>query len=87
MSRYTELIHNHFQHSVLESLPEWLRKMDDTYGDGLSMGKCSLPPRICLPPTNLKLLNGTDIQVAKPNMNLPVLIYCRRDCGEIALEE
>ena len=31
--------------------------------------------------------DGTDIQVAKPNMNLPVLIYCRRDCGEIALEE
>jgi hypothetical protein len=38
IDRYTELIHNHFQHSVLDSLPEWLRKMDDTYGDGLSMG-------------------------------------------------
>jgi len=47
MDRYTELIHNHFQHSVLDSLPEWLRKMDDTYGDGLSMGM-SLPPSVIL---------------------------------------
>ncbi|KAK8854666.1 hypothetical protein IAR55_003405 [Kwoniella newhampshirensis] len=59
--RYTELLHTHYQHSVLDSLPEWLRKMDDTYGDGLSM-------------------------VTKPNKNMPVLIYCRRDCGEITLE-
>ncbi|OCF57572.1 hypothetical protein L486_05031 [Kwoniella mangroviensis CBS 10435] len=59
--RYTELLHTHFQHSALDSLPEWLRKMDDTYGDGLSM-------------------------VSKPNRNTPVLIYCRKDCGEITLE-
>ncbi|WVF67556.1 hypothetical protein IAT40_002313 [Kwoniella sp. CBS 6097] len=59
--RYTELLHTHFQHSVLDSLPEWLRGMDDTYGDGLSM-------------------------VSKPNRNTPVLIYCRKDCGEITLE-
>ncbi|WWC63423.1 uncharacterized protein I303_106025 [Kwoniella dejecticola CBS 10117] len=59
--RYTELLHTHFQHSVLDSLPEWLRKMDDTYGDGLSM-------------------------VSKPNRNTPVLIYCKKDCGEITLE-
>ncbi|WWD19190.1 hypothetical protein CI109_103648 [Kwoniella shandongensis] len=59
--RYTDLLHTHFQHSVLDSLPEWLRKMDDSYGDGLSM-------------------------VTKPNRNVPVLIYCRRDCGEITLE-
>lgn len=36
--RYTELLHTHFQHSVLDSLPDWLQRMDDTYGDGLSMG-------------------------------------------------
>ncbi|WVR09486.1 hypothetical protein IAU60_006554 [Kwoniella sp. DSM 27419] len=59
--RYTELIHTHFQHSVLDSLPEWLRKMNDSYGDGLSM-------------------------VSKPNRNTPVLVYCRKDCGEITLE-
>ncbi|WVW85482.1 hypothetical protein I302_107520 [Kwoniella bestiolae CBS 10118] len=59
--RYTDLLHTHFQHSALDSLPEWLRKMDDTYGDGLSM-------------------------VSKPNRNTPVLIYCRKDCGEITLE-
>ncbi|WRT68534.1 uncharacterized protein IL334_005511 [Kwoniella shivajii] len=59
--RYTELLHTHFQHSVLDSLPVWLRKMDDAYGDGLSM-------------------------VTKPNRNVPVLIYCRKDCGEITLE-
>ncbi|ORY35645.1 hypothetical protein BCR39DRAFT_511283 [Naematelia encephala] len=59
--RYTELLHTHFQHSVLDSLPEWLRKMDDTYGDGLSM-------------------------VTSPNKNVPVLIYCQKDCGEILLE-
>ncbi|OCF32764.1 hypothetical protein I317_02129 [Kwoniella heveanensis CBS 569] len=59
--RYTELLHTHFQHSVLDSLPEWLRGMDDTYGDGLSM-------------------------ISKPNRNTPVLIYCRKDCGEITLE-
>lgn len=41
--RYTELVHTHFQHSVLDSLPEWLRKMDDTYGDGLSMGQSWCP--------------------------------------------
>lgn len=39
---YTELLHTHFQHSVLDSLPEWLRKMDDSYGDGLSMGRCGV---------------------------------------------
>ncbi|WWC71449.1 uncharacterized protein I206_105405 [Kwoniella pini CBS 10737] len=59
--RYTDLLHTHFEHSVLDSLPEWLRKMDDTYGDGLSM-------------------------ISKPNRNTPVLIYCKRDCGEITLE-
>ncbi|EIW68284.1 hypothetical protein TREMEDRAFT_16645, partial [Tremella mesenterica DSM 1558] len=59
--RYTELLHTHYSHSVLDSLPEWLRKMDDTYGDGLSM-------------------------VTRPNPNLPVLIYCIRDCGEIILD-
>lgn len=46
MDRYTELIHNHFQHSVLDSLPEWLRKMDDTYGDGLSMGSLHFSLRL-----------------------------------------
>jgi len=30
---------------------------------------------------------STNHEVAKPNPNLPVLVYCRRDCGEIALEE
>jgi GINS complex subunit 4 len=79
MDRYTELIHNHFQHSVLDSLPEWLRKMDDTYGDGLSMGT--------LYPPLLIITLRADGEVAKPNPNLPVLVYCRRDCGEIALEE
>jgi hypothetical protein len=28
-----------------------------------------------------------DEVVSKPNPNLPVLVYCRRDCGEITLEE
>ncbi|KAI9637570.1 uncharacterized protein MKK02DRAFT_23629 [Dioszegia hungarica] len=60
--RYTELLHTHFQHSVLDSLPEWLRKMDETSSDGLSM-------------------------IPKPNKNIPVLIYCRRDCGEITLPD
>lgn len=59
--RYTDLLHAHFQHSVLDSLPEWLRKMDDTYGDGLSM-------------------------VSRPNPNIPVLVYCKRDCGDITLD-
>ncbi|KAK4687011.1 GINS complex subunit 4, partial [Tremellales sp. Uapishka_1] len=36
-TRYTELLHTHFKHSVLDSLPEWLQKLDDKYGDGLSM--------------------------------------------------
>lgn len=58
--RYTELLHTHFQHSVLDSLPDWLRKMDDSYGDGLSM-------------------------VTKPNLDVPVLIYCRQDLEEIDL--
>jgi len=79
MERYTELIHNHYQHSVLDSLPEWLRKMDDTYGDGLSMGMSFPPHSYC----DMR----ADKEVAKPNPNLPVLVYCRRDCGEIALEE
>jgi hypothetical protein len=37
-NRYTELLHTHFKHSVLDSLPDWLQNMDDSYGDGLSMG-------------------------------------------------
>jgi len=36
--RYAKLIATHFQHSVLDSLPEWLRRMDDTNNDGVSMG-------------------------------------------------
>ena len=36
--RYAELLHTHYQHSALDSLPEWLRGLDDAYGDGLSMG-------------------------------------------------
>ena len=39
ISRYTELLHTHFGHSVLDSLPEWLQNMDDSYGDGLSMSE------------------------------------------------
>ncbi|WVO14397.1 hypothetical protein L204_102030 [Cryptococcus depauperatus] len=35
--RYTELLHTHFQHSVLDSLPETFRRLDEAYGDGLSM--------------------------------------------------
>lgn len=80
LGRYTELVHTHFQHSVLDSLPEWLRKMDDTYGDGLSMGQSE--PRFAV-----YHRSGTDETVPKPDMNLPVLVYCRRDCGEITLEE
>lgn len=97
VDRYTELLHTHFQHSVLDSLPEWLSKMDDTYGDGLSMGTSSLHPYSLshLPsnPSSLGLwildFGGVADQrvVSKPNMNLPVLVYCRRDCGEITLEE
>ncbi|KAL7422482.1 GINS complex subunit [Cryptotrichosporon argae] len=59
--RYTELVHAHFQSSVLDSLPEFLRRMDETYNDGTSM-------------------------VTKPNLAVPVLIYCRKDCGEVQLE-
>ncbi|OXG78873.1 hypothetical protein C349_04630 [Cryptococcus neoformans var. grubii Br795] len=59
--RYTELLHTHFQHSVLDSLPESFRRLDETYGDGTSM-------------------------VTKPNKQIPILIYVRKDCGEINLE-
>jgi GINS complex subunit 4 len=36
--KYTELVASHFQHSVLDSLPEWLRNMDDS-NNGVSMGE------------------------------------------------
>jgi len=39
LHRYTALLHQHFSSSVLNSLPEWLRRMDDVGNDGLSMGK------------------------------------------------
>lgn len=66
---------------MLDSLPEWLRKMDDTYGDGLKMGEsAAITPHF---ERHEMLMRA----VSKPNMNLPVLVYCRRDCGEITLEE
>lgn len=37
--RYTELLHTHFSHSVLDSLPDWLQRMDDKGNDGVSMGR------------------------------------------------
>lgn len=37
--RYAELLATHFTHSVLDSLPEWLRRMDDKSNDGVSMGR------------------------------------------------
>jgi hypothetical protein len=55
--------------------------MEDTYGDGLSMGRFGQDP------VSAGSCAKSDKSVVKPNMNLPVLIYCRRDCGEIALEE
>ncbi|WVQ81818.1 hypothetical protein IAT38_003945 [Cryptococcus sp. DSM 104549] len=58
--RYTELLHTHFQHSVLESLPEKMRRMDESFNDGVSM-------------------------VSQPNLDTPVLIYCRKDCGEVPI--
>jgi GINS complex subunit 4 len=59
--------------------------MDDTYGDGLSMGGSSFLPAWC--PRNFRGVGKADDLVSKPNPNLPVLVYCRRDCGEITLEE
>lgn len=37
-SRYTELLHAHFDHSVLDSLPERQRGKNDADNDGSSMG-------------------------------------------------
>jgi hypothetical protein len=45
LRRYTTLLHQHFSSSVLNSLPEWLRRMDDVGNDGLSMGKRSFLSR------------------------------------------
>ncbi|WVQ71977.1 hypothetical protein IAR50_001520 [Cryptococcus sp. DSM 104548] len=59
--RYTELLHTHFQHSVLDSLPESFRRLDESFPDGTSM-------------------------ITKPNTETPVMIYIRRNCGEITLE-
>ncbi|TXT15946.1 hypothetical protein VHUM_00449 [Vanrija humicola] len=59
--KYAELVSQHFSHSVLDSLPEWLRRTDETYADGVSM-------------------------VPKPNTDTPVLVLCRKDCGEVTLE-
>ncbi|TYJ58032.1 hypothetical protein B9479_001125 [Cryptococcus floricola] len=59
--RYTELLHTHFQHSVLDSLPESFRRLDENFPDGTSM-------------------------ITKPNTETPVMVYIRKDCGEVALE-
>ncbi|KAL1413039.1 GINS complex subunit [Vanrija albida] len=59
--KYADLLGAHYAHSVLDSLPEWLRRVDESYGDGVSM-------------------------VTKPNDNTPVLVLCRKDCGEVMLE-
>ncbi|KLT41169.1 GINS complex, Sld5 component [Cutaneotrichosporon oleaginosum] len=58
--RYADLIARHYSSSVLDSLPEWLRRMDESSG-GVSM-------------------------VTKPNHAQPVLIYIRKDCGELVLD-
>jgi hypothetical protein len=47
--RYTNLLHQHFSSSVLNSLPEWLRRMDDVGNDGTSMGKYLASPRCDYP--------------------------------------
>ena len=62
---------------MLDSLPDWLQKMDETSGDVSMSGSSSLPV-----PLRIAL-----ILVSKPNKNIPVLIYCRRDCGEIVLDK
>ncbi|RSH88447.1 GINS complex subunit [Apiotrichum porosum] len=58
--RYADLVASHFQHSVLDSLPEWMRRTDEMTNDGVSM-------------------------VSTPNVDTPVLVYCRKDCGEITV--
>jgi hypothetical protein len=41
MNRYTELLHTHYKSSVLDSLPEWLRNMDDKTSNTADMGMFS----------------------------------------------
>ena len=60
--RYTALLHQHFSSSVLNSLPEWLRRMDDVGNDGLSMGKRSSVNRLELV-TNAQGLTQCDNQI------------------------
>jgi GINS complex subunit 4 len=38
--RYTDLLHTHYKHSVLDSLPEWLRNMDDRVTNTTDMSEC-----------------------------------------------
>ena len=37
--RYTDLLHTHYKSSVLDSLPEWLRNMDDKTSGSTDMGE------------------------------------------------
>lgn len=73
MNRYTELLHTHYKSSVLDSLPEWLRNMDDKTSNTADMGMLSPPPLPVLlspigdqPITNLtfgKVQKGTNLDL------------------------
>lgn len=75
--KYAQLVEQHYAHSVLDSLPEWLRRTDETYGDGVSMGTSAGAERA----------TPADVAVPTPNANTPVLVLCRKDCGEVTLEQ
>ena len=55
--------------------------MDDTYNDGLSMSKSDFSLYVLQ-----SIFAPLTTPVTKPDRNVPVLIYCRKDCGEILLE-
>lgn len=76
--RYTELLHAHYQHSVLDSLPEGLRSMTEPSNDQMSIGQPAERQ-----PGEQSVLT---LVVTRPKLDTPVMMFCRKDCGEIMLE-
>ncbi len=69
----------HYSSSVLDSLPDWLRRLDESSG-GVLMGEWGV--------SGDQLEEDTQLTpVAQPNLNQPVLVYIRQDCGSIKLDE
>jgi hypothetical protein len=60
--------------------------MDDVANDGLSMGE-PLVLGVGSKHRSSKLTRGAGGAVLEPDKNVPVLIYCLKDCGDIVLKE